>query len=764
MFEIIRKEWLTGEICLMDIYAPALAQSALPGHFLIVRTHDKGERIPLTVCDYNRERNTITIVFQVLGESTRIMGEKNAGDCFVDVAGPLGHESELADLTKLNKNKKYLFVAGGVGTAPVYPQVKWMKEQGIDVDVIIGTRSKDTLILEDEMRKMAKNLYVCTDDGSYGIHGRVTDVIKDLVQEKGNNYDEVVAIGPLVMMKFVALLTKGYSIKTVVSLNPLMIDGTGMCGACRVSIGDGIKFACVDGPEFDGHLVDFDEAMRRQMMYKTEEGRKVLEDREGDTHHSHTCNCHDEKKDLPEKQDRFKRVAVSNLDAKIRVGNFEEVCLGYTKDEALAEANRCLECKNAKCIDGCPVSINIPEFIGNIKNGRMDRAAEVIFEASCFPAICGRVCPQETQCEQNCVMGIKGDAVAIGKLEKFVGDYALINGVEATKKTQKKEKVAVVGSGPAGLAAASELAKMGYKVRVYEALHEAGGVLTYGIPEFRLPKHSVVEKEIENITKLGVEIVTNALIGRTFTVDELLEDKGYSAVFIASGAGLPNFMGIPGENLNGVFSANEFLTRVNLMKAHKDDHLTPVKVGVKTVVIGGGNVAMDAARTAARLGSKTHVVYRRSMEELPARLEEVHHAQEEGIVFDILTNPKEIIADEKGWVKALRCVKMKLGEADASGRRRPEEIEGSEFILETNSVVMAIGTKANELIPNKTKGLEVNRWNCIVTGEDNHMTTKMGVFAGGDAVTGAATVILAMEAGKKAAEEMDIYIKSKKKI
>ncbi|GLI58208.1 2-polyprenylphenol hydroxylase [Propionigenium maris DSM 9537] len=759
MFEILKKEWLTREICLMDIYAPNLAQSALPGHFLIVRTHEKGERIPLTVCDYDREKNTVTIVFQVLGESTVLMGEKEVGDTFLDVAGPLGHESELTDLAKLDRNKNYLFVAGGVGTAPVYPQVKWMKEQGIDVDVIIGTRSKDTLILEEEMRREAKNLYVCTDDGSYGIHGRVTDVIRDLVEEEGKSYDEIVAIGPLVMMKFVAQLTKEYGIKTVVSLNPLMIDGTGMCGACRVSIGEDIRFACVDGPEFDGHLVDFDEAMRRQQMYKTEEGRRTLAEIEGDTHHSHSCGCHEEEP-VEEKGDRFKRVPIAALDAEIRVKNFEEVCLGYTEEEAIEEANRCLECKNAKCIEGCPVSINIPEFIGNIKRGKFDKAAEVIFEASCFPAICGRVCPQETQCEERCVMGVRGDAIAIGKLEKYVGDYALKNGVEAVKDEEKQEKVAVVGSGPAGLAAASELAKMGYKVRVYEALHEPGGVLTYGIPEFRLPKHSVVEKEIENIKRLGVEIVTNALIGRTFTVDELLEEKGYSAVFIASGAGLPNFMGIPGENSNGVFSANEFLTRVNLMKAHRDDHMTPVKVGEKTVVIGGGNVAMDAARTAARLGSKTHVVYRRSMEELPARLEEVHHAQEEGIIFDILTNPVEIIANEAGWVEAIRCVKMELGEADSSGRRRPVEIPGSEFILETSSVIMAIGTKANELIPNKTEGLEVNRWNCIVTGEDNHMTTKMGVFAGGDAVTGAATVILAMEAGKKAAVEIDTYIKT----
>lgn len=763
MFEIKKKEWLTGEICLMEVYAPNLVQSVLPGHFLIVRTHEKGERIPLTVCDYDKDNKTVTIVFQVLGESTVYMGEKEVGDSFLDVAGPLGHESELTDLKKLDKNKRYLFVAGGVGTAPVYPQVKWMKEQGIGVDVIIGTRSKDTLILEEEMKRYAEDVYVCTDDGSYGIRGRVTDVIKDLIENQDKRYDEVIAIGPLVMMKFVSLLTKEYEIKTTVSLNPLMIDGTGMCGACRVSIGEGVKFACVDGPEFDGHLVNFDEAMRRQLMYKTEEGRKVLEDIEGDTHHAKGCDCSQEKSNkATDLENRFKKVHASVQDAGIRVQNFEEVCLGYTEEEALLEANRCLECKNAKCIEGCPVSIDIPRFIGNIKGKNIDRAVEVIYEASCFPAVCGRVCPQETQCEQRCVMGIKGEAVAIGKLEKYAGDYALRKGIKAEKKEVREEKVAVVGSGPAGLAAASELAKMGYRVRVYEALHEAGGVLTYGIPEFRLPKNTVVKKEIENIEKLGVEIVTNALIGRTFSVEELLEEKGYSAVFIGSGAGLPNFMGIPGENLNGVFSANEFLTRVNLMKAHKSEYMTPVNTGRKSIVIGGGNVAMDAARTAARLGSETHVVYRRSMEELPARLEEIHHAQEEGIIFDILTNPKEIIGDAQGRVEAVRCVKMKLGDADASGRRRPIEIKGSEFIIEADSVVMAIGTKANELIPSKTEGLEVNKWNCIVTEDESHMTTKAGVFAGGDAVTGAATVILAMEAGKKAAREIDSYIRMKK--
>lgn len=762
MFEITNKKWLTREICLMDIYAPALSAAALPGHFLIVRSHEKGERVPLTVCDYDREKGMVTIVFQVLGESTRLMGEKEAGEYFLDVAGPLGHESELTDLTKMDRRKRYLFVAGGVGTAPVYPQVKWMKDQGIDVDVIVGTRSRETLILEEEMRREAKNLYICTDDGSYGIQGRVTEVLVDLLENRNKKYDEIVAIGPLIMMKAVAELTRGYGIKTTVSLNPLMIDGTGMCGACRVSIGEDIRFACVDGPEFDGHLVDFDEAMKRQQMYRNEEGRRRLEEAEGETHHSHGCNCHQEKEEPKKEEAKGSRVQAKTQNPEVRKNNFQEVCLGYTDEEALREAKRCLECRNARCIEGCPVSIDIPGFIGRIKKGDIPGAAEVIYDASCFPAICGRVCPQESQCEARCILGVKGEAVAIGKLEKYVGDDALRRGGNRPIGDKRQEKVAIVGSGPAGLAAASELAKKGYEVRVYEALHEPGGVLTYGIPEFRLPKHIVVEREINNIKNMGVEIVTNALIGRTFTIDGLLNDKGYSAVFIGSGAGLPNFMGIPGENANGVFSANEFLTRVNLMKAHRDDHMTPVKTGPKTVVIGGGNVAMDAARTAVRLGSETHIVYRRGMEELPARVEEIHHAVEEGVIFDLLTNPVEIVSDDEGWVRSVRCVKMRLGEADASGRRRPEVISGSELEIEASSVIMAIGTKANELIPGKTEGLEVDKWKCIVTERNSYMTTREGVFAGGDAVTGAATVILAMEAGKKAAQEIDEYIKSKK--
>jgi glutamate synthase (NADPH/NADH) small chain len=767
MFEIKKKRLLTKNIYLMDIYAPALANSAKPGHFLIVRNEEKGERIPLTICDYDREQGLITIVFQVLGHSTQSMAEMNEGDFFIDVAGPLGHESEFVneDIEEL-KNKKFLFIAGGVGTAPVYPQVKWLKENNIPVDVIIGTRSADTLILEDEFKEVSENLYVCTDDGSYGFNGKVTEMLQQLVEKDGKKYDQVVAIGPMIMMKYVALQAKEYDIPSVVSLNPLMVDGTGMCGACRVTIGDEVKFACVDGPEFDGNKVDFDEAMRRQRMYKSEEGRIVLENEDhqsNQSHHHSGCGCHDQKEEKSNvERDRKKRIVPHALAPEIRVKNFEEVCTGYTLEEAICEAERCLNCKNARCMEGCPVSIDIPKFIQEIKKSNIEEAAKIIFESSCFPAICGRVCPQESQCEEKCIVGIKGEPVAIGKLEKFVGDYALMHGTKANKAEKKEEKIAVVGSGPAGLAAASELAKKGYEVTVFEALHEAGGVLTYGIPEFRLPKDKVVQKEIENVKKLGVEIVTNAIIGKTFTVDNLMEKEGYSAVFIGSGAGLPNFMGIPGENANGVFSANEFLTRVNLMKAHREDYMTPVSVGKRCAVVGGGNVAMDSARTAARIGAETHIVYRRSEAELPARVEEVHHAKEEGVIMDVLVNPKEIVVDEEGSVKGMRCVRMELGEADDSGRRRPVEIKDSEFLMEVDSVIMAIGTKPNTLIPSTTNGLEINRWNCIATEEGSYKTSREGVYAGGDAVTGAATVILAMEAGKKAASEIEEYLKNKK--
>ena len=460
--------------------------------------------------------------------------------------------------------------------------------------------------------------------------------------------------------------------------------------------------------------------------------------------------------------DMMKKVPVREQDAKERACNFEEVCLGYNADEAVAEAQRCLNCKNAHCVQGCPVSINIPGFVEKVKEGDFAAAYQVISESSALPAVCGRVCPQESQCEGKCIRGIKGEAVSIGKLERFVADWARENNIRPVGAAEKKgKKVAVIGSGPAGLTCAGDLAKMGYDVTIFEALHEAGGVLVYGIPEFRLPKENVVKKEIENVLSLGVKIETNVIVGKSVTIDELLNEEGYSAVFIGSGAGLPKFMGIPGENANGVFSANEYLTRSNLMKAFQADSATPIMESKKVAVVGGGNVAMDAARTALRLGAEVHIVYRRSEEELPARVEEVHHAKQEGIIFDLLTNPVEILEDEKGWVKGMKCVRRELGEPDASGRRRPVEIPGSEFTLELDTVIMALGTSPNPLISSTTEGLETNKRKCIVASEENGQTSKAAVFAGGDAVTGAATVILAMGAGKAGAKGIDEYLSGK---
>ncbi|MBO4807882.1 MAG: NADPH-dependent glutamate synthase [Lachnospiraceae bacterium] len=460
--------------------------------------------------------------------------------------------------------------------------------------------------------------------------------------------------------------------------------------------------------------------------------------------------------------DVMKKVPVREQDAKERARNFEEVCLGYNEEEAVAEAGRCLNCKNALCMQGCPVSINIPGFIAQVKERNFKEAYKIISESSSLPAVCGRVCPQESQCEGKCIRGIKGEPVSIGKLERFVADWARENGIKPEgAKSLNGKKVAVIGSGPAGLTCAGDLAKLGYEVTIFEALHEPGGVLVYGIPEFRLPKTKVVAKEIENVKSLGVKIETNVVVGKSITIDELLNEEGFDAVFIGSGAGLPKFMGIPGEQANGVFSANEYLTRNNLMKAFKEEAPTPIMKGKKVAVVGGGNVAMDAARTALRLGAEVHIVYRRSEEELPARVEEVHHAKEEGIIFNLLTNPVEILADENGWVNGIKCIRMELGEPDESGRRRPVEVKGSEFVIDVDTVIMSLGTSPNPLISSTTIGLDTDRRKCIVAEEETGKTSKDAVYAGGDAVTGAATVILAMGAGKAAAKGIDDYLNNK---
>ena len=787
MFEVVEKKMLAPAIYMMKIYAPRVAESANPGQFVIVITDQMGERIPLTIADYDKEQGTVTVVIQAIGSSTKEVCKFEEGDKFLNFVGPLGRPSELIYETDEElKSKRILFIAGGLGAAPVYPQVKYLHARGIDVDVIIGAKTGEAVIYEEDMKKIAKNVYVVTDDGSYGRKGLVTDELRRLVEEK-KEYDLAVAIGPMIMMKFTSLETKKYNIKTIVSLNPIMVDGTGMCGACRLTVNGSVKFACVDGPEFVADEINFDEALRRQGMYKTAEGRVKLKredslqddpvdmcemDKEeleiSESEAGYYCNgevqSHGNKEETVEKSSFNKKKKVEDIvqPAEERVNNFDEVSKGYTAEMAMLEATRCLNCKKPLCVPSCPVNVHIPEFIMKVKEGNFEKAAEIIKETNALPAVCGRVCPQEIQCEGSCIVGFKNEPVAIGRLERFVADYVREKGIKIKINIQKNhKKVAIVGSGPSGIACAGDLAKMGYDVTIFEALHEPGGVLVYGIPEFRLPKKEVVEPEIQEIRDLGVKIETDVVIGKTVMIDDLLDKENYEAVYIASGAGLPNFMHIKGENSNGVFSANELLTRSNLMKAFDEDYKTPIKLGKKVAVVGAGNVAMDAARTARRLGSEVYIVYRRSEEEAPARLEELEHAKEEGIHFMFLTNPVEIIPDENGWVKSMKCIKMELGEADAGGRRSPVAIEGSEFELEVETVIMSIGTSPNPLISQTTAGLETNKWKCIVANEDTGQTTKDRVFAGGDSVTGAATVILAMGAGKKAAKAIDEMIKSR---
>ncbi len=766
MSKILRKETLAPNIYLFDVYAPKIAASAKPGQFIILIADKYSERIPLTISDYDVDRGSVEIVVQASGESTKKIAKFEEGDEFKDFVGPLGRESEFChmDIDEL-KNQKYLFVAGGVGTAPVYPQAKYFKENGLHCDIIIGAKSKEFVILEDKLRSVCDNLYIATDDGSYGFKGLVTDKLSDLVENEHKKYDHVVSIGPMIMMKFVEITTRKYDLPITVSLNPIMVDGTGMCGACRVNVGGKTKFACVDGPEFDGHLVDFDSAMKRQRQYIDNKKTKEIKD--------HNCTLDmaveasqvkydenlKEEIEIKKAKDRFTRIPIANQDPDIRNKNFKEVCLGYTPQEAVLEASRCLNCKKPQCVDGCPVSIDIPGFIKEIASGNFEQAYKVLSLYTSLPAVCGRVCPQETQCEERCVLGKRGDAESIGKLERFAADYARrhhVNTDDAHKTIDKK--IAVIGAGPAGLTCAGELSKMGYQVTIFEALQESGGVLTYGIPEFRLPEE-VVAHEVENIKNSGVKIENNTVIGRTISVDDLVKE-GYQAVFIGSGAGLPRFMNIPGENLNGVYSANEFLTRNNLMRSFDDNYDTPINVGQKVAVIGGGNVAMDAARVAKRLGADVSILYRRTEKELPARIEEVNHAKEEGIKFEMLTAPTEIIGTEDGWVKSLNCVRNELAEPDESGRRRPVKIEGSDYTEDFETVIMALGTNPNPLIASTTKNLDIENWGGIIINEDSQ-TSREEIFAGGDAVTGSATVILAMGAGKNAAKSIDEFLRNK---
>ncbi|MCX5805839.1 MAG: bifunctional dihydroorotate dehydrogenase B NAD binding subunit/NADPH-dependent glutamate synthase [Proteobacteria bacterium] len=741
--EIVEKRTLAPSIVLFKLYVPDIVDKARPGQFVVLRVDDYAERIPLTIADFDRATGLLTVIFQAVGSSTQKMEKYEQGQTILDVVGPLGKPSHI------EKFGTVVCVGGGVGVAPVYPIAKALFEKGNKVINIIGARTKEMLILEEEMKAISSELYVTTDDGTYGHHGFVTDVLKKLIAEKGK-IDLVIGIGPVIMMKAVCDVTRPHNLKTVVSLNTIMVDGTGMCGCCRATIGGETKFVCVDGPEFDGHQVEFSELMLRGKMYNREERRAMWD---------HKCKLEEKEKALKKSK---KREPMPEQNPKVRMQNFNEVALGYARENALREAARCLNCKNMPCVEGCPVNVKIPEFIKKIKDGDFMGAIHTIKETNSLPAVCGRVCPQETQCEEKCILGKKGQPIAIGRLERFAADYELSQGDVRAPEPEKPtgKKVAVVGAGPAGLTVAGELAKKGHEVTVFEALHKAGGVLVYGIPEFRLPK-AIVQREVDYVGKLGAKIKVDMIIGQTTTVDELFA-KGYDAIFVGTGAGLPYFMEVPGENLNGVYSANEFLTRANLMKAYLfPEYDTPVRVGSKVAVIGGGNVAMDGARISKRMGADdVYLIYRRSRAEMPARAEEAHHAEEEGIDFRLLTAPIRVIGDENGWVKGIECVKMELGEPDASGRRRPVEIKGSEHIIDVDVIIVAIGQGPNPILTSTTKDLKLRKTGNIEADPETGKTSKKGVFAGGDIVTGAATVILAMGAGRKAAAAMDEYLKT----
>ncbi|MFC1734662.1 NADPH-dependent glutamate synthase [Candidatus Hydrogenedentota bacterium] len=738
MFKIVRKVSLSDDIKEFDVEAPLVARKALPGNFVLVRGDERGERIPLTIADSDAEKGTLTIVLQTIGKGTVKLGALEEGDSFLDVVGPLGKGRVME-----SGEKTVCCVSGGLGVAPMFPQTKAHHKAGHRVISIIGARNKDYFFWQDRVEAISDKVLYGTDDGSMGFHGFAAQMLDNLIDE-GEKLDEVIAIGPVPHMKAVVEVCKKYSIPVVVSLNPIMVDGTGMCGGCRVTVGGETKFACVDGPEFDGANVDFDELMARQRTYKS------IEDTALKKHETEEHECK-----------LGGRQRMPNRNAEERGKDFVEVALGFSDEQAKAEASRCIACKKPKCVDGCPVEVDIPGFIKAIQENDFARAAEVLKDKNSLPAICGRVCPQENQCEELCILGKKSEPLAIGGLERFVADWEAdhITKQPAPVKSNGRN-VAVLGCGPGGLTCAGDLAKEGYDVTIFEAFHATGGVLRYGIPEFRLPK-TIVDREVNYVISLGVEVRLNMLIGKVLTIEELMEE-GFEAVFIAVGAGAPMFLGIPGENMIGVYSANEFLTRVNLMKAYSNDYDTPVLVGDHVAVVGAGNVAMDAARVALRLGAKeVSIVYRRSEAEMPARAEEVEHAKEEGIVFRTLTNPVEIIGDENNAVVGMKCLKMELGEPDDSGRRRPVPIEGSEFTLDCDMAVPALGNQSNPILTSNTKDLELNKWGNIVVDPETFATNLPGIYAGGDIVTGAATVIEAMGAGKVAARSIGKYLQEK---
>lgn len=743
MNRIISKRFFSDNVAEIVVEAPLIAKSRRAGHFVIVRVDNNSERMPLTISNANTSAGTITLVVQRIGVSSAKLCAMNPGDCLADIVGPLGQA------TRIENYGTVVCACGGVGAAPMLPIAQALKRAGNRVITILAARNKDLIILHDELAATSDEVIVMTDDGSMGTQGLVTQGI-EMVAER-EHVDKCITIGPAIMMKFVALTTKKYNIPTEASLNTIMVDGTGMCGACRVTVGGQTKFVCVDGPEFDAHQVDFDEMLSRLRSYKPEEAA-AYEQYQAQA----TPLTAKERAAIP-------RVVMPELAPEERVKYLhKEVNLGLTAEQALTESHRCLSCKNPGCVKGCPVNIDIPAFIKQIELGDIQKASDIIHESSSLPAVCGRVCPQEKQCEAQCIhLKMGHQPVAIGYLERFVADHADSQSVHQPSLAdhQSAPKVAVVGSGPAGLTFAGDMAKYGYQVSVFEALHAIGGVLKYGIPEYRLP-NAIVDKEIDGLRALGVEFVTDTIVGKTITVNDLQAD-GYKAVFVASGAGLPRFMGIPGENLNGVMSSNEYLTRVNLMDATNAETDTPVLYGKNVLVIGGGNTAMDAVRTAKRLGAEhAIIVYRRSEDEMPARHEEVEHAKAEGIEFMTLHNPIEYHADENGRVKEAVLQVMTLGEPDESGRRSPVPVEGKTITVPADMVVVAVGVSPNPIIPKSVAGLEVSRKGTIVV-DDNMRSSLPVLYAGGDIVRGGATVILAMSDGRKAAASMHAALAGK---
>ena len=777
MNKIVLKKQLSEKVFLFEIEAPLIAKSRKAGNFIIVRVGENGERVPLTIADASIERGTITIVVQKVGLSSTKLCDLNEGDYITDVVGPLGNPTHIENFGTV------VCAGGGVGVAPMLPIIRALKAAGNRVLSVIAGRSKELVILEDEVRQSSDELIIMTDDGSYGEKGVVTVGIEKFITQE-EHVDKVFAIGPPIMMKFCCLMAQKYNVPVEVSLNTIMVDGTGMCGACRLSIGGKTKFVCIDGPEFDGSLVDWDEMFKRMGTFRDAE-REEMEHYEehlrgfAKQEELHTCEtCMDVepttetieeltnrdsewRKELraamkPAERKAIERVTMPELDPVYRATTrTEEVNKGLTKQMAVREAHRCLDCGKPACVEGCPVNINIPSFIKNIERGQFLAAAKVLKSTSALPAVCGRVCPQEKQCESKCIhLKMNEPAVAIGYLERFAADFERESGNIALPDLAPKNgiKVAVVGSGPSGLSFAGDMAKKGYEVHVFEALHEIGGVLKYGIPEFRLPNH-IVDVEIENLKTMGVEFQTDCIVGKTITVNQL-ESEGFKGIFVGSGAGLPNFMNIKGENALNIMSSNEYLTRVNLMDAANPLADTPLNIGKHVLVVGGGNTAMDSCRTAKRLGGDVTLVYRRSEAEMPARLEEVKHAKEEGINFLTLHNPIEYIADEKGAVKAAVLQVMELGEPDASGRRSPVPVEGKTVTLGVDQVIVAVGVSPNPLVPKSIEGLELGRKNTIAVN-DQMQSSRPEIFAGGDIVRGGATVILAMGDGRRAAASMD---------